>query len=394
MEIKEQIKYLSGKIYEEVIGHYHILHANPELSFNEFETSTYICNCLKDMNIPFKSGIAGTGVLGVIKGDKSGKIIALRADMDALPIGEENNISFRSRNNHVMHACGHDVHVASLLGTAIILQELKEYMDGTVLLIFQPGEEKNPGGARLMLEAGLFEEYIPDAVIGQHVYVDYPVGEVGFEPGVIMAAADEIHVKIKGNGGHGALPHLFNDTVLAASQCIVSLQQIVSRRSNPLNPVVLSFGKFFADGATNVIPDEVTLAGSLRTMDEKERIKLKTIIREVIENTASAYGCHCEIDMPDGYPCVFNDEKITGLAKMFASEYLGENRVKGLVKRMTAEDFGFYSQLYPSTFYRFGVKGKEACGGLHTSKFLIDPEALKTSVGTMAYIALEMGKNA
>ena len=257
----------------------------------------------------------------------------------------------------------------------------------SVLLIFQPGEEKHPGGARLMLEAGVFDEYTPDLIIAQHVYVDYRVGEVGFESGIIMAAADEVHIKIKGKGGHGALPHLVNDTVLAASQCIVSLQQIASRRSNPFNPIVLSFGKLLACGNTNVIPDEVTIAGTLRTMNETERSKMKELIKDVAIHTAEAYGCACEIEVYDGYPCVKNDEQITFLAKTYAIEYLGEESVKGLEKRMTGEDFGFFSQLYPATFYRFGVQGKHHCNGLHTSTFLIDEEALKTSVGVMAFLA-------
>jgi hippurate hydrolase len=256
-----------------------------------------------------------------------------------------------------------------------------------VLLIFQPGEEKHPGGAHLMLETGIFNEYKPDLLIAQHVYVDYRVGEVGFEPGIIMAAADEVHIKIKGKGGHGALPHLVNDTVLAASQCIVSMQQIVSRRNNPFNPVVLSFGKLLAFGDTNVIPDEVTVAGTLRTMNEEERVKIKGLIKSVAIHTAEAHGCSCEIEVYDGYPCVKNDEQITSLAKSFAAEYLGKESVKGLKKRMTAEDFGFFSQLYPTTFYRFGVQGRNQSGGLHTADFLIDDEALKTSVGVMSYLA-------
>ncbi len=389
--MKNIIKELSENIYTEVKAHYEYLHAHPELSYQEVNTSEYICRQLQKMGIPYQRNIAGTGVLGIIKGEKSGgKVIALRADMDALPIREENDIPFKSCNENVMHACGHDVHLSSLLGSAQILQTIKHELSGTILLIFQPGEEKAPGGARLMLEDGLFSEYTPDAVIGQHVYVDYPIGDVGFEPGTIMAAADEVHVKIKGQGGHGALPHLINDTVLAASQCLISLQQIVSRRSNPLNPVVLSFGKFIANGATNVIPDEVVLAGSLRTMHEEERIRMKQIIREIIEKTAEAYGCTAEIDMPDGYPCVNNDEYITRMAKQAAIDYLGEKHVRGLVKRMTAEDFGFFSQQYPSTFYRVGIIGKQHTTGLHTSTFLVDPEMFITSVGTMAYIAFQL----
>lgn len=244
-----------------------------------------------------------------------------------------------------------------------------------------------------MLKDGIFDEYRPDIIIGQHAYVDYATGEVGFGDGVVMASADEVHLRITGKGGHGAIPHEVNDTVLAASQVVVSMQQIVSRRSNPFKPCVLSFGKFAADGATNVIPDVVTLAGTLRCMDEGERHKLKPLIKDIAVYTAKAYGCGCDIEVYDGYPCVYNDEAVTGMMKTFAAEYLGPDKVKGLPKRMTAEDFGFFSQQYPCTFYRFGIRGKDAPSGLHTSTFLIDEDALLTSVGTMAYIALRYCDN-
>ena len=386
--ISEKIKDKVENYHQDVVENYQYLHIHPELSYKEYNTSEFIQNQLSGYGIKFKSGIAGTGVLGIIEGkNPSKKIVALRADMDALPIEEANNIPYKSQNENVMHACGHDAHTASLLGVARILNELKSEFEGTILLIFQPGEEKHPGGARLMLEAGIFNEYKPDLILAQHVYVDYKVGEVGFEPGIIMAAADEVHIKIKGKGGHGALPHLVNDTVLAASQCIVSMQQIVSRRSNPFNPIVLSFGKLLAFGDTNIIPNEVTIAGTLRTMNEDERVKMKELITKVAIHTAEAHGCVCEIEVYDGYPCVKNDEMVTSLAKSYAVEYLGEQSVKGLAKRMTAEDFGFFSQLYPTTFYRFGIQGVNKSDGLHTPNFLIDDEALKTSVGVMSYLA-------
>ncbi len=388
MNIKEKIRKSVYQYHPDVIAWYKQLHAHPELSFNEFETSAFVQEQLTKMEIPFRNNIAGTGILGIIHGaSPSGKVLALRADMDALPIREENEIPFRSVYENVMHACGHDAHTATLLGVARILKELKSEWNGTVLLIFQPGEEKDPGGARLMLQEDIFRDYQPDAIVAQHVYVDYPTGDVGFEPGTIMAAADEVHFKIKGKGGHGALPHLANDTVLAASQCIVSLQQIVSRRCDPFNPVVLSFGRFVAQGNTNIIPDEVHISGTLRTMNEKERVVLKEMIASCIRNTAEAYGCQCEIYITDGYPCVINDELLTHRMKQFAEEYLGTSHVKGLNKRMTAEDFGFFSQLYPTTFYRFGIQGKQPCGGLHTSRFLIDENAFLTSVGVMSHIA-------
>jgi len=376
-------------IHSETVAHYKYLHQHPELSFEEENTSRYVASVLKNLGIEFREKIGGYGILAWIKGNNpKSKTIALRADMDALPITEGNDIDFKSKNTGVMHACGHDTHTASLLSVAKIVKKHSNRIEGTVLFIFQPGEEKHPGGARLMLEDGVFDTYKPDIIIGQHAYVDYPVGTVGFEGGVIMASADEVHIKIKGKGGHGAIPNLANDTVLAASQVIVSMQQVVSRRSNPFKPMVLTFGKFIADGATNIIPNEVVLAGTLRCMDEEERAKAKEIIREIAISTAKAYGCECDIDVYDGYPCTYNNENITQQMKMFATDFLGEQNVLGLPKRMTSEDFGFFSQQYPCTFYRFGVIGTQNCTGLHTPTFLIDDEALKTSVGTMAYLAL------
>lgn len=393
-ELIDLIKKKVAEYHADTIEHYKYLHQHPELSFEEENTAAYVESCLKDWNIEYRKNIGGFGILARVKGKiQSSRVIALRADMDALPIVEQNDIDFVSQNKGIMHACGHDTHTASLLGVVKIINEIKDKFGGTVLFIFQPGEEKHPGGASLMLQDGIFDEYKPDIIIGQHAYVDYAVGEVGFGDGVIMASADEVHMKIIGKGGHGAIPHEVNDTVLAASQVLVSMQQVVSRRSNPFKPCVLSFGKFIADGATNVIPNVVTLAGTLRCMDEEERYKLKPIIRDIAIHTAKAYSCECEIEVYDGYPCVYNDEAVTRMMKTFATEYLGTEKVKGLPKRMTAEDFGFFSQKYPCTFYRFGIQGKRRSTGLHTPTFLIDEEALQTSVGTMAYLALRYCDN-
>ena len=372
-KLKDLINKEIENIHSSTIGHYRYLHKHPELSFQEKETSEYIESVLKKEGIEYRNNIGGYGILSWIKGSNpESKVIALRADMDALPITELNDIEFKSVNEGVMHACGHDAHTASLLSVVRVINNLKSEIEGTVLFVFQPGEEKHPGGASLMLKDGVFDSIRPDMIVGQHTYVDYSVGTVGFESGIIMASADEVHIKIKGKGGHGAIPHQANDTVLAASQVIVSMQQVVSRRSNPFKPMVLTFGKFIADGATNIIPNEVLLAGSLRCMDEEERVKVKDIIREIAISTAKAYGCECEIDVYDGYPCTKNDEQVTNLMKGFAVEYLGGDKVLGLEKRMTSEDFGFFSQQYPCTFYRFGVKGKHQSTGLHTPHFLIE----------------------
>ena len=388
--MKEQIQLLTAKYQKYVVDCYHHLHAHPELSFQEFETAHFIESELSKMGIPYRAGIGGTGILGKIEGrNPLKKVIALRADIDALPVCEEVEIPWKSTNENVMHACGHDAHTVSLLGAAQILKELKTDFEGTILLIFQPGEEKAPGGARLMLEDGVFDELEPELILGQHVSVDYPTGTMGFLSGMIMASADEIHVKIHGKGGHGALPHLCNDTVLAAAQTLVALQQVRSRLCHPLTPMVLTFGRFVASGAQNIIPNEVQLSGTFRTSDEKWRAEAKEHIRRIITETAAAYGCTAEIDIPDGYPCVVNNEDITNKARTFASEWVDEPNIRTLEVRMTSEDFGFFTQKYPCTFYRFGVKGEVNAntGGLHTSTFQIDEKALETGMGGMAWLA-------
>ena len=391
--MNEDFKLLSDSIFNYTSTCYRHLHAHPELSFQEYETSTFIQKQLTDMQIPFRSNIAGTGILGRIEGrNPQKKIIALRADMDALPVQEAVNIPWKSKNDNVMHACGHDAHVACLLGAAKILKQLCDEFEGTILLIFQPGEEKAPGGASLMLQNGLFDEYKPEAIIAQHVSIDYPTGTMAFLPGTIMASADEIHLTIRGKGGHGALPHLCNDTVLAASQTVVALQQVRSRLCHPLTPMVLTFGRLIAEGATNIIPSEVHLSGTFRTVDERWRKEALEHIRRIITETCSAHSCTVEIDIPGGYPCVVNDATLTEKIKGFAAEYAGEENTDKLELRLTSEDFGFFTQQYPCSFYRFGVKGasNQNSGGLHSSTFCIDEKALLTGAGGLAYIARRM----
>ena len=388
--MKAHIQKILNQQKEFIRNTYRHLHAYPELSFEEHETSAFICRQLEIMQIPYRSGIAGTGILARIEGRNPEKrCIALRADMDALPVCENVNIDWKSKNENVMHACGHDALTACLLGAAAVLNEIRNDFEGTILLVFQPGEEKAPGGARLMLEAGIFDDYKPELIIAQHVSVDFPTGTMAFLPGKIMASADEVHVKIKGTGGHGALPHLLNDTVLATAQTLVSLQQVKSRLCSPLTPMVLTFGKLIAAGAQNIIPHEVQLSGTLRTFDEKWRYEAIAHIRRIITETTSAYGCSADIDIPDGYPCVINDVEITQKARAFAEEWVGKENTLTLEPRTTSEDFAFYTQKYPATFYRFGVSGEVNAnsGGLHTSTFRIDEEGLQTGAGGMAWIA-------
>ena len=388
--MKNTIIRLSDQIEADVISMYRHLHQYPELSFQEKETSSFIEKILQDEGIPYHNRIGGYGILAWIKGEKAGEhIIGLRADMDALPIEELNTVEYRSKIPHVMHACGHDAHTACLLGCALIMNRLKKDFGGTLLLIFQPGEEQHPGGARLMLQDGLFDNIRPECMLALHTHTEIPCGSVAFGDGCVMASADEIHITVKGKGGHGAMPHLLNDTVLAAAQIVLSLQQIISRRRNPLIPATLSIGRFIADGATNIIPQEVKLSGTLRCMEESERKNLRAYILQTIKATAESYGCSCEIDMKNGYPALINDKNITEEARKYAIELLGEKSVIPMEKRMTSEDFAFYSHVIPSTFFRLGIKGRNNpdCQGQHTGKFLIDEAALKTGVRTLSWIA-------
>lgn len=390
--LKEIIQQKTAELFQETVRHYHYLHQHPELSYCEENTSGYVVEFLDSENIPYRKNIGGYGILAWIKGEKSdnGKTVAFVADMDALPVHEKNDVPFKSQCEGVMHACGHDSHTAALMGAAKLINSLRSEFGGTILFVFQPGEEKSPGGADLMIKDGVFDGYNPDFVVKQHAYVDLPAGTVGFQTGTVMASADEVHVVVRGQGGHGALPHELNDTVLAASNIIVTMQQIVSRRRNPFSPMVLSFGKFIADGATNVIPGEVTLAGSLRCMDENERRKMLGLIPQIAHATAAAYGCTCDVDLPDGYPCTVSHKEITEVVREMAVDYLGEAHISEYPKRMTAEDFGFFTQQYNCCFYRFGVSPENATTGkLHSSTFLIDEKALQTAVGLFGYIGIK-----
>jgi amidohydrolase len=391
MDLIKTIQNISIELHPEITGIRRHLHMNPELSFMETGTSAYICDKLKSAGIVFKAGIAKTGIVATIKGNQPGnKVIALRADMDALPIEELNNTSYKSVNPGVMHACGHDAHSASLIGTAIILEKLKESFGGTIMLIFQPGEEKAPGGATLMLNEGIFESIRPNLILAQHVMPSMKSGTAGFRPGAIMASSDEIYITIRGKGGHAATPNRVNDTVLAASQVIISLQQVVSRHANPFSPTVLSFGKVIANGAVNVIPSEVRIEGTLRTMDEKWRKKAIEKITHISQSVAGSMGTTCDLNIAGGYPVLKNDPEVTSRSMNFASEFLGKDQIATLDPRMTAEDFAFYANIIPATFYRLGTADpeKEISSDLHTPNFDIDENSLKTGMGLMAYMAI------
>ncbi len=391
IELKEKVVELANSIEDEVINIRRYLHAHPELSFEEVETSKFIALKLKEYGIEYRSGIAKYGILGVIKGGKpGGKIIALRADMDGLPVVEENNLSFKSMNKGVMHACGHDIHSASLLGTAKILNTLKSQFAGTILLIFQLGEERIPGGAKLMMDDGLFSEYTPELIIGQHVYPELPAGEIGMRPGSYMASSDEIFITVKGKGGHAALPHNTVDTVLMAAQIVVSLQQIVSRIIPTQIPSVLSFGNIVCNSVMNVIPETVELQGTFRIMDEEWRYNVHEKIKAIANSIAYGMGGSCEIDIKIGFPSLTNNPELTLSSKEAAKQLLEDTKVHDLDIRMTAEDFAWYAQKFPACFYRLGVGHADdtISGGLHSPSFLANEDSLKTGIQVMSYLAL------
>lgn len=392
MELKEQIKKLAKEYFNDTVDARRYLHAHPELSFQEYNTAKFVASKLSEMGIPVQEGIAKTGLTGLIEGKNPGKkVIALRADMDALPIKEANDVPYKSKNEGVMHACGHDVHTSSLLGTAKILNQLKDQFEGTVKLIFQPGEEILPGGASLMIKEGVLNNPKPSNILGQHVMPQLPAGKVGFREGMYMASADEIYVTVKGKGGHAATPELNIDPVLIASHIIVALQQIISRNSSPKIPSVLSFGKVIAEGATNVIPNEVKIEGTFRTLDEEWRKEAHKKMKKMAESIADGMGGSCNFDIHVGYPYLENNPELTRRVKQQAIEFLGDENVVDLDIWMASEDFAYYSQETDACFYRMGVRN-EAMGitsSVHTPTFNIDENALETSTGLMAWLAIQ-----
>lgn len=391
MLLKDKILDLSNEIFDNIKETKNWLHQHPEAAFQEFETANYICSFLDKEQIEYEYGIAKTGIVGLIKGNNPKKrIIALRADMDALEINEENNIPHKSLNTGMMHACGHDVHMASLLGTLSILNRIKSQFDGTIKFIFQPSEEKYPGGASVMIKEGVLENPAPQSIFAQHVYPELEVGKVGFRPGKYMASTDEIYLDVRAKGGHGGIPHHLIDTVLIASHIIVALQQISSRRANPSMPTVLSFGRFIADGQTNVIPNHVHIEGTMRTFDEKWRKEMHSEIKKIASGIAESMGGKCEVTIAHGYPFVDNNPELTNTAKQCAIDLLGADNVVDLDMRMTGEDFSFYSQKIPGCFYRLGTRNesKGIVSNLHTSTFDVDAESLRIGMALMACLAI------
>lgn len=386
----QKIKSLAAKYKDEIILVRHQLHANPELSFQEFNTAAFIREKLSAWGIPCQT-LANTGVVGIIEGkNPSARIVALRADMDALPIEEQNEVDYRSKNPGVMHACGHDVHSSCLLGAAKILFETKDNWEGTVKLIFQPGEEKNPGGASLMIKEGVLENPSPQKIFGMHVHPGLPVGKFSFRGGMVMASADEIYISIKAKGGHAAAPQLTADTILIASQLVVALQQIVSRCNNPFNPTVLSITSIQGGNATNIIPSEVKMMGTLRAMNEEWRFAAHDLIRKQCKGLVESMGATVDVHIDVGYPFVYNNPALSALAMEKAKAFAGTDNVEETELRMGAEDFAFYSHQIPGCFFRLGVGNieKGITSNVHTPTFNIDESAIEKGMAMMAWLAV------
>ena len=388
----DKIKAIARASAVETVANRRHLHANPELSFLEFNTAKFVAKQLTDMGLTPQEGVANTGVVALIEGrNPQSRVVALRADMDALPIREANDVPYKSQNEGVMHACGHDAHTASLLGTAKILHQLRHEFEGSVKLVFQPGEEKIPGGASLMIKEGVLQNPTPAAMLGQHVATNIPVGKIGFREGMYMASTDELYLIVRGKGGHGAMPDTLIDPILIASHIIVALQQVISRNRKPANPSVLSFGKVIANGVTNVIPNEVYIDGTFRCMDEEWREEGWRRITKMAQGIAEAMGGSCDVEIRKGYPFLKNHPELTRRARTATVAYMGADNVVDLDLWLAGEDFAFYSQIVDSCFYRLGTRN-EARGitsGVHTPTFDIDEAALEIGPGLMAWLALE-----
>ena len=391
--MKNRIKALARELAPAFIDIRHHIHSHPELSFEEYATSAFIRQKLDEFGVSYRADVAGTGIIALIEGKNSSKrTIAIRADIDALPIHEANNVPYKSKNEGVMHACGHDVHTTCVLGATKILQQLKDEFEGTIKVLFQPGEEKHPGGASLMIRDGALENPRPDAILGMHVQPSMETGKLGFRAGKYMASADEIYITIKGKGGHAAQPHLTTDTILVASHLVVSLQQIISRNNDPFSPSVLSICAFNGGYTTNVIPSEVKLMGTFRAMDETWRFKAHELIKKHATELAHAMGAAIDIDILVGYPTLYNNETVTAGARSLAENYLGTEYVEDTEVRMGAEDFAYYSQVIPACFFRLGTgnKARGITSGVHTPTFDIDENAIEIGMGAMAYLAASL----
>jgi amidohydrolase len=386
-----QVKENSEHLFEQIKGFRRHIHANPELSFQEKQTSLFVAEILKANNIPVYEKVGGNGLIGIIEGKTSGKTIGIRAELDALPITENNLLDFSSVNPGVMHACGHDIHMASLLGTAILLNTNKENLKGKILLVFEPGEEQLPGGASRIIESDPFKQNLPDIMLAFHVLPELTTGKAGFCAGQYMASGDEVYITVKGKGGHAALPKTTINPILIASRLVLDLYDLIEKESPKQTPTILSVGKIQANGATNVIPNELFIEGTFRTMDEDWRYKAHSLIKETTEKVCKSFGGGCEIEIRKGYPSIYNNIELTGKVKDIATQYLGFSNIIELDKRMTTDDFAYFSQKIPSVFFRMGTGFEENSNyQLHSSAFIANEDTLKYSMGLLAWISMNL----
>ena len=392
-DIATIIRQKAEEYFDEVVSIRRHIHQHPELSKQEKNTMDFISGKLSEYSIPFTDNVGGYGIVGIIEGrDQQGLCIALRDDMDALPINETNEVGYKSVNPGVMHACGHDVHIACLLGAAKILNSLRNEFRGKVKLFFQPSEESYPGGAIQMINDGAVKNPKPDFVIAQHVFPFLSAGQVGFRPGMFMASTDEFFITVKGKGGHGAMPQTAIDPILIASHIVIALQQIVSRNANPLVSTVVTVGKITGEGRTNVIPETVRLEGTIRTFDEAWRSKVHETLQRIANGTAEAMGGSCDITIDRGYPFLFNNEELTTRLTSMATEYLGENNVKPMEQKMGAEDFAYFANEVPGCLFGLGIADPSVGTGpnLHTAGFHVDESSIQTGMAMLAWMAMKV----
>jgi amidohydrolase len=389
LDSKDHILREASRIFPRMVKIRRTIHQYPELGFEEHRTARLVATTLRSVGLRVEENVAGTGVVGLLAGGRKGPVVAIRGDMDALPIQEQNTVAYRSRVKGKMHACGHDVHTSIVLGTAMVLSSIKDRLSGSVKFIFEPSEEKNPPGARELIKAGVLMNPRVDVVFGLHVFARAETGKLGFRPGPMMAAADEVHITIKGKGGHGALPHLTVDPVVVAAEVVVALQKIVSRFTNPFHPRVLTIGKIEGGTAQNVIPDQVQIAGTLRTMDESERKEAHAMIFRTVKGVTLSSGAKFELGIVEGAPVLYNDPKVTRFAMEAGRAYAGAKNVFIAEPVMGGESFGYFLQQIPGTLFRLGIanKRKGIIHDLHTPCFNVDEEAMKTGAGFLAYLA-------
>ncbi len=391
--LAERIQKRAEEIFPDVVAVRRDIHLHPELSYEEVRTTAVITEYLRGIGITPEPPLLETGVIALIEGGrKLGRenLVALRADIDALPLQEESLHGFCSLEPGKMHACGHDMHTAMLLGAAAILMGMRDELEGDVLLIFQPAEEKSPGGAKPLLDAGLFSRFKPSAIFGQHCFPNVETGKVALCKGSFMAAADELYFTVTGKGGHASAPHKAADPVLAAAHIITAAQYLVSRVAPPHEPAVVSIASIHGGNAPNVIPRQVTMAGTMRTMNEKLRALLQEKLRQTVSHVAEGLGVEAEVEIRKGYPVLYNDPDVTEKAAIICGEYLGRESVLESEPIMTAEDFAYYLQECPGTFWQIGTgtADPEKSSTLHSPTFNPEEEALQTGSGLLAYTAL------